>query len=56
MGIARIICIGDFNIDVNDFENKAYSREFMNTFLSYGFKNEMNKKSYVSPMIDSEIS
>ena len=55
-GHNNIICVGDFNIDVLDLENRPYSRDFVNTFSSYGFTNEINKKSYVSPITDSEVS
>ena len=55
-GHSSIICVGDFNFDALDLENQPYSRDFMKTFLSYGFTYLINKKSYVSPIIDSEIS
>ena len=55
-GHSRIICVGDFNIYLLDLKNKPYCRDFANTFLLYGIINEIIKKSYVSPITDSEIS
>ena len=42
-GHSCIVCVGDFNIDVLDLENKPYSWDFVNAFSLYGFTNEINK-------------
>ena len=50
----RCILIGDFNINVSIYSNTV--REYSDILSSYGFVNEINIKTYISPVTNQDKS
>ena len=52
---SKMVLLGDFNVNVLDTNSQMVHR-YENLFLSYGFQNEINLSTYVSPSTMSDGS